>query len=569
MVKNDVLYKTTVSGKNIYQRAWNHFCWLQEGKDISIYSNGHLVSKFKENVDTKTNYLFMDQKDVFDSALILGQDQGTVKGGFSLRKLFQGKLTEFNIWNKILPTNEIIRMSRCEIFPKGNIIVWKKENFKLNKVIHQDTENLCKRKVFFIFPKRVKLSEASRECRVLGGEVAAPVTEEENKEIVDLTKLFPSQCMTFSNSVSWIGVERISKYGGWTQTGNASKIATFNKLGKKYMKSLEDDAENVCITLTEKGDWKAYHDCNASANVIKACNICQFSRVPSLLVRGLCTPQGPNWIYYLVQDQKSGYYFEGYKRDKIIQTEDSWELITSDKQKFVTLKPFTGGPVGRRVWKQHRAMDEACGQTEYSVLDDYNMYLEDHEQSQLDFSLITFSICSLLEEFSCNNGECIEKYKRCDEIVDCSDGSDEQFCSVVEVPDDYRSGEPPKLQNGKINNVNTTIQIKRFDNIALDGTMEITINIEMTWIDERLTFLNIIDDNHSGTASIKDVSKSKQTKIWLPLDRIVHENAVIGEVKVGSANFVRVVASTEALESHVENAIEGKSNIRFLISYPF
>ena len=91
--------------------------------------------------------------------------------------------------------------------------------------------------------------------------------------------------------------------------------------------------------------------------------------------------------------------------------------------------------------------------------------------------------------------------------------------------------------------------------------MEITINIEMTWMDERLTFLNIIDDNNSGIASIKDVSKSKQTKIWLPLDRIVHENAVIGEVKVGSANFVRVVATTEALDSHVENAIEGLNGI--------
>ena len=76
----------------------------------------------------------MDENHVFDSALILGQDQGTVRGGFSLRKLFQGKLTEFNIWNKILPTNEILRMSRCEVFPKGNIITWKKENFRLNKM---------------------------------------------------------------------------------------------------------------------------------------------------------------------------------------------------------------------------------------------------------------------------------------------------------------------------------------------------------------------------------------------------------------------------------------------------
>ena len=51
--------------------------------------------------------------------------------------------------------------------------------------------------------------------------------------------------------------------------------------------------------------------------------------------------------------------------------------------------------------------------------------------------------------------------------------------------------------------------------------------------------------------------KSKQNQIWLPLEKIVHENAVIGDIKVGSNNFVRVVARTEALDSHVDNAIEG------------
>ena len=225
--------------------------------------------------------------------------------------------------------------------------------------------------------------------------------------------------MIFGNTVSWIGVEKIASGApGWTQTGDANKNVSFNKLGQKYMKSLEDDAENVCITMKGDGEWKAYHDCNSSANIITACNVCQFDRVPALLLRGFCTPQGPNWIYYLVQNETSGYYFEGYKKDKIIKTADGWTLVTSDERKFVTIKPFTGEPVGRHMWSKHQALNEACGQTKYSVFDDYIMYLEDHaHNSPKNFSLITFSMCSLSYEFTCNNGECIDKYKRCDEKV--------------------------------------------------------------------------------------------------------------------------------------------------------
>ena len=66
--------------------------------------------------------------------------------------------------------------------------------------------------------------------------------------------------------------------------------------------------------------------------------MCQFDRVPSFLVKGICTG-GPNWIYYLVQDD-TGHFFEGYKRDKIMKTEESWTLITADGKRYISLDPW-------------------------------------------------------------------------------------------------------------------------------------------------------------------------------------------------------------------------------------
>ena len=45
-----------------------------------------------------------------------------------------------------------------------------------------------------------------------------------------------------------------------------------------------------------------------------------------------------------------------------------------------------------------------------------------------DVVKITLSSCSFINEFTCADGSCINKYKRCDDNVDCDDQSDETGC---------------------------------------------------------------------------------------------------------------------------------------------
>ena len=88
------------------------------------------------------------------------------------------------------------------------------------------------------------------------------------------------------------------------------------------------------------------------------------------------------------------------------------------------------------------------------------------------------------------------------------------------------------------------------DSIDLDGTMTLTLIIKMEWRDPRLVFLNIRDNGLSdGDENIKDISVSKQDQLWLPLTKIVHTNAVIGEIEEGSSSYVRVVAHSGPMDS--------------------
>jgi len=49
-------------------------------------------------------------------------------------------------------------------------------------------------------------------------------------------------------------------------------------------------------------------------------------------------------------------------------------------------------------------------------------------------------------EFGCYDGTCVSLVKRCNEIDDCSDGSDERHCNILSIDSEsYRLGNPPMV----------------------------------------------------------------------------------------------------------------------------
>ena len=46
-------------------------------------------------------------------------------------------------------------------------------------------------------------------------------------------------------------------------------------------------------------------------------------------------------------------------------------------------------------------------------------------------------------EFTCNDGQCIDVNYRCDQIIDCRDKSDEKECRLLVLEDGYNKMIPP------------------------------------------------------------------------------------------------------------------------------
>ena len=60
---------------------------------------------------------------------------------------------------------------------------------------------------------------------------------------------------------------------------------------------------------------------------------------------------------------------------------------------------------------------------------------------------ISFSKCHFGSEFTCKSGHCIALRKRCDNVPDCLDKSDEVGCKLIIRPETYRKVQPPEPMN--------------------------------------------------------------------------------------------------------------------------
>ena len=148
---------------------------------------------------------------------------------------------------------------------------------------------------------------------------------------------------------------------------------------------------------------------------MRACPVCSFSFVPKLTLRGICKESPVDYYWYLSSNDKLGLFYDGYKGDKIYSSGDFriWNFTESaDNSPSYSIELFNGPgtPIGHKLWE---ASDSFCN-------------YRSHNKTE-----IIISICVLGVDFTCYSGECISKYKICDNFFDCADHSGEDNCKKI------------------------------------------------------------------------------------------------------------------------------------------
>ena len=93
----------------------HHVCvtWESSSGDSKVYKDGSLV---KTMVDVQTGMQIKG-----GGIWVIGQDQDSLGGSFQTKDSFKGILTEVNIWNRVLGSDEIKSFANdCDSLVQGN-----------------------------------------------------------------------------------------------------------------------------------------------------------------------------------------------------------------------------------------------------------------------------------------------------------------------------------------------------------------------------------------------------------------------------------------------------------------
>ncbi|GJQ65520.1 hypothetical protein Trydic_g7621 [Trypoxylus dichotomus] len=114
-----------INNKKIYSDIqlndgfWHYFCftWNSEDGNYRIYVNGKVIQQ-GENF-SKGELLEGNGK------LVIGQEQDIMGGKFSQSEAFLGKITHFDVWNKVLSAKDVVdQMNNCNKERFGNVYAW-------------------------------------------------------------------------------------------------------------------------------------------------------------------------------------------------------------------------------------------------------------------------------------------------------------------------------------------------------------------------------------------------------------------------------------------------------------
>ena len=122
-------------------------------------------------------------------------------------------------------------------------------------------------------------------------------------------------------------------------------------------------------------------------------------------------------------------------------------------------------------------------------------------------------------EFTCDDGQCIIMEKRCNQLQDCRDDSDELGCKILELKYGYNKRVPPISQTGKdddfVTRVAVHVSMTLIKVVAINeegNSMELQFQITLEWKENRATFQNL-----KKRTFLNALSEDDTKSLWLPL----------------------------------------------------
>ena len=254
-----------------------------------------------------------------------------------------------------------------------------------------------------------------------------------------------------------------------------------------------------CVALQRTIGMLDY-PCN-TANWPHAC-MCERTSIPYFRLRGLCSSSNIQDILFQPMNNLTDFTRLTLVSLKTLikfdKAEQTWVLRDEDLNVTgVSTAPHESFTLGKHNWTIRG--DKGCsrGGQEYTI--------------QLKMSGCVEGT------FTCNDGQCVSIEKRCDQLSDCRDESDEENCNILVLKEGYHKKIPPGSPEDPLN-VTVSVDLLRLVDIKEeDYSIDIQFEISLMWKDERLKFHNLKHRETLNALTEEDVEK-----LWLP--KVIFEN---------------------------------------------
>ena len=124
--------------------------------------------------------------------------------------------------------------------------------------------------------------------------------------------------------------------------------------------------------------------------------------------------------------------------------------------------------------------------------------------------------------FTCDNGQCVPMDKRCNQLTECPDKSDEKGCNLLVLEESYNKNIPPisSSKEGEILKVHVLVSIDLLNLVRINREshyIEFQFRIKLEWKEKRATYQNLKD-----TESLNILMQEDVERLWLP--EVIYEN---------------------------------------------
>lgn len=465
---------------------WTHYCHIFSQGKYRAYVNG---KKLTEG-DIFTGKIPLQLRGI----ITLGQEQDMLAGAYDVDQSYRGDIAQLNIYSRSLSQGEIQRQASCQAVKLGDVFSSDREEMEVYgaSVDSMSEKEFCVTfDEYVILPETRHMPESKLACKRIGYKVYSPSTEADNKQLHSESLQFASECK--SNYHLWIGATDKEKEGEWRKFFD-------NEVIQKPPFELNEPnggaGENCLLMFLPNGLWV-----DTSCEIKwPACVPCHVIRTTPLRLRGLCFRDESETFFETLGYKEGKPYLHGYYGFMVYRNvRGEWfmyDTVTSETVATITLPSNDSYPLGRHDWTLQKSICNNLVGSEIKM---------------------SISVCDN-SDFSCSNGDCIAKGSRCNGKNDCTDFSDEDNCEMVVVPDGYRSHQPPlNATANKAILLSAIVRILRIVDINDVGrAINVELEVEMSWNDHRLKYLNLRDTLEWNKLTKKDISLIWKPKLTFP-----------------------------------------------------